>query len=256
MPRGLIVLALCLSLVVTGCNGISGQSSTPSITSQETTGPSESGFPPGLGKDGITNQTQLLIGHQAALVASDYRVAYNLTTARGGAVVSTNTVVRSNQSQQRQRSTSDLPRRSIDQYSTSERRYVRRNISGEVGYETTAVSDQFSAIHQQGARPGELLRTTVQSGNYTLVTRERQAGETVFTYNATNLSANASRQLPDTVQRVRAQVRVTETGLIRRATLLAAGTTDGGQHIVYQEYQVQETEGVNVAEPDWLQEVS
>lgn len=238
-------------MITAGCNGLGGQTTQTTDQSEgETT--TDQGYPPGAAEQGFLNSTAVLQAHQAAVATADYRLAYNFTNLRGNSVTNTTTIVRSNRTQQRQRAVSTLPRRTLDRYLTANREYVRQNISGQVSYNSTEVRSGFGGVHRSGARPGELLQTTIQSGNFTAVGREQYANQTVIVYNATDTSVNASRQLPNTIQQFYAQVKIGKNGRIWSARLLAAGTTDGSRHVIYQEYKILATSGVMLTTPEWL----
>ncbi|MCY4732265.1 hypothetical protein KY092_17065 [Natronomonas gomsonensis] len=210
-------------------------------------------YPRGASADGFTNATTVLETHQTAVAEDSYRLSYNFTMVQGTTITNTSTVVTSNASQQRQRSRSDLPRRTIDEYYTADGYHIQQNISGTTVSNTSTVQQSFGETHTTGARPGPLLSTIVRAGNYTATGTEQHNGRTVLVYNTTNITADPENQLPETIESASGQVKIDRSGRIWTARLTVGGRSGGTRQIVHHEFSLAGTQNVSVREPAWLE---
>jgi hypothetical protein len=114
----------------------------------------------------------------------------------------------------------------------------------------------MSEIHQNGARPGGLLRTVVATGEYEANRTGTVAGRDVVWYEASAAKPNATGQLPQQIERYNASVAIDEDGRIWEAKLFVVGVTNGVEVIYRQEYRTHQVGDVSVTRPDWIDTVS
>ena len=247
MNRGAIAaLSLAVLLVLSGCAALDGDSDGPADEFESVT------YPAGTGPAGFANATQILQTHQDQVASDSYRLSFNLTRERPGQTDASTTFVASNATQERQLLEAELPRRTVAQFATPDAVSAQIKIGDETSYQRAEVGRTMADLHHRGARPGPLLETIVETGNYTPNRTDTIQGHDVIWFESDEARANATGQIPDQIDDYEASVAIDESGRIWRADLVIAGQNNGTQIVSRQSYRTHATGGVSVTRPAWV----
>jgi hypothetical protein len=254
------LIGLSILVVLAGCSGTTGPqspTSTPSgSTPQSTTDQPANQFDGVELPNGTTaasiNESAVLLAHQSLLASQDYRIGINLTHATSGRVANTTTVIASNRSQRQLHLQSDLPGRSLQEYYTANQSMSRREVGGDVTFNTDKI-DSFESVHKREAGAGSLLTTVLTTAEFNAVNTTTVDGNQAVIYNVTDVSGANSTRLPSTIQQFNGTVIIGERGIIWEATLLTVGVQNERVEAMVQEYQTLEHGNIRVKKPEWVQ---